>query len=249
MDVTSYLLEADAIISLAKLKTHSMMTYTGAVKNMFGAIPGTKKVECHYRMPSYESFADMLIDIVENLKPTLFIIDGVIGMEGDGPSAGNPRKIGVIIASKNGHEADLLASSIVGIPAQKIPTLRAAIARGLCPASASKLDVVGVNPALFTVNDFKFPDHINFGFFNNRKLLKQLVKPLGWMLQTHPEVNLKKCIGCGKCYESCPPHAISMKDAHPSIDREKCIRCFCCQELCPVAAMRIHRSRLIRFLK
>ena len=138
MDVTSYLLDADAIISFGKLKTHSMMTYTGAVKNMFGAIPGTKKVEYHYRMPSYEAFADMLVDIVENLKPRLFIIDGIVGMEGDGPSSGDPRRIGAIIASQNGHEADLLASSLIGLTPDRIPTLKAAIARDLCPDSISK---------------------------------------------------------------------------------------------------------------
>ena len=128
---TAWLQKADAVIDLCKLKTHGMMGLTCAVKNFFGVIPGTQKPEFHYRFPRAEDFADMLVDLYEYVAPKLCICDAVIGMEGNGPTQGMPRKIGCLLAGTNGHQLDAVAAGLIGMTVQDIPTLRAAAARGL----------------------------------------------------------------------------------------------------------------------
>ena len=134
---TAWLTKADAVVDLCKLKTHGMMGLTCAVKNFFGAIPGMIKPEFHYRYPNPADFADMLVDLYEYFKPRLCVCDAVIGMEGNGPTQGRPRRIGCLLAAKNGHLLDLAAADLIGLGSAEVPTLRAAIARGLCPGALS----------------------------------------------------------------------------------------------------------------
>ena len=108
---TSYLDDADVIINLCKLKTHGMMGMSNAVKNMFGIIPGTVKPEFHFKFPDHNDFADMLIDLNESFKPHLCICDAVTGMEGNGPTSGTPRDIGLIAASENPYKLDLVCAN------------------------------------------------------------------------------------------------------------------------------------------
>ena len=96
---TAMLADADKVISVSKLKTHGMMTFTGAVKNQFGTVPGTKKAEYHFRMPAAADFADALIDICLAAHPVLCFMDGILAMEGNGPTGGTPRQIGAVLAS------------------------------------------------------------------------------------------------------------------------------------------------------
>ncbi|NLB40860.1 MAG: DUF362 domain-containing protein, partial [Clostridiales bacterium] len=123
---------ADAVINIAKLKTHGMTLYTGAVKNLFGVVPGTTKAEYHLRMKKLEDFSNMLVDISTYIKPVLSIMDAVVGMEGQGPSAGEPRKIGGILASASPYALDVVSASLVGIPLDRICTIQRAKERGLC---------------------------------------------------------------------------------------------------------------------
>jgi uncharacterized protein (DUF362 family) len=135
VDAAGFILQADAVVSFAKLKTHVFMNYTGAVKNLLGIVPGTVKAEYHHRFCSTEDFADMLVDVSEFVKPRLSIIDAVVCMEGNGPSGGEPRFVGAIIASTNPHHADLVGAELIGLDAYSVPTLKAAIDRNLCPKS------------------------------------------------------------------------------------------------------------------
>ena len=151
---TAYLDDADAIIDVCKLKTHGMMGMSCAAKNFFGTIPGTMKPEYHFRYPTYEAFADMLIDLNDYFKPRLAVCDAVVGMEGNGPTAGTPRKIGCLLVSPSTHKLDLVAASIIGLTKEKVPTLQAAHRRGLIPENAEDLAVSG-DPAAFFVPDFK----------------------------------------------------------------------------------------------
>ena len=126
MQIIKIAREVDFVVSAAKLKTHGMMTYTGAVKNLFGVIPGLVKADYHLRLNSVDNFADHLVDICEAVKPVFSIIDGIDGMEGDGPSAGEKRHVGLIMASDSPYALDEVASSIIGIEPMMVPTVRAA---------------------------------------------------------------------------------------------------------------------------
>ena len=252
IDVARFVKEADAVISVAKLKTHGMMGYTGAAKNLFGVIPGTMKAEYHYRMPNTAAFAAMLVDLAEYVSPALSIIDAVTGMEGDGPSHGDPRFVGGLIASTSPHYADLVGSTLMGLSPEAVPTLKEAISRGLCPAALSEKDVAGESISSLAVPDYKTIPPVkplSSDFVHQKAWLKPFSKVVRGVLEQRPQVDPKLCVGCGECARACPPKAIRIENRLPQIDREKCIRCFCCQELCPRAAMKIHRSRIARVVQ
>ena len=239
---TSWLKEADAIINFAKLKTHGMMSMSAAVKNMFGAIPGTMKPEYHYRFSNTKDFANALIDIDEFFKPTLSIVDGVVGMEGNGPTVGDPRQIGIIACSRSPYDLDCALASVIGLSADRIPTVQLAIERGL-GKELSDIIIAG-DGAGVKIPDFKNIERANGVEFLpallgvKSKLLGRLVKAA---LSSRPKLIPSECVGCRNCEGSCPAHAITMKQRKPRIDRNECIRCFCCQEFCPKGALKVHR--------
>ena len=247
---TAWLDEADAIIDFCKLKTHGMMAMSGAAKNMFGVIPGTAKPEYHYRFPDPDRFADMILDLDEYFKPVLSITDGVIGMEGNGPTAGTPRKIGVIIASDSPHAADLIGAEIIGLKAAEVPTLQAAIRRGMIPETPEELQITG-DWKPFTVPDYQLvqtthslrfnkDSHTFFGRISSTFMDKALA--------SRPVLKPEECVGCKECYKICPAKAITMKNHKPVIDRNACIRCFCCQEFCPKGALKVKRTWIAKLL-
>lgn len=241
---TEYLDEADAIIDFCKLKSHGMLGMSAAVKNLFGTIPGLKKPEVHYKFQNDAEFADMLVDLNEYFKPRLAICDAVVGMEGNGPTAGTPRQIGAIIASKSTYYADVVGAELIGMNIDGLPTLQAAYERGFAPASSKNLRVYGDIRAL-TVDDFKAPPVRGLSFMRKGNVLHFISKAA---LEHKPTLKKRLCVGCGKCARICPAKAIEMKNKKPHINREKCIRCFCCQEFCPRAAMVAHRPLAAKVL-
>ena len=248
---TAYLDDCDYIIDFCKLKTHGMMGLTGGCKNMFGAIPGTDKPEYHYRYPNPTDFSRMLVDINAYFKPVLTICDGVMAMEGNGPSQGKPRKMGLLAASGSPHKLDLVLAALIHMKREDVPTLAAAYERGLIPASVKELSV-SEGWEKFICPDFEtigakrgilFTDE-RAGFFGRLK-----ARALKAAVQPRPQVNPDDCIGCGECAKVCPAKAITMVDRKPSIDYSKCIRCFCCQEFCPIGAMKVKRTALSRLME
>ena len=247
---TAWLDNADAIIDFCKLKTHGMMAMSGAAKNMFGVVPGTAKPEYHYRYPDPDRFADMIVDLNDYFKPILSITDGVVGMEGNGPTAGTPRKIGVIIASDSPHAADLVGADIIGLKTEDVPTLQAAVRRGLIPKTPEELDVVG-DWKPFIVPDYQRVEtthslrfnkdaHTFFGRISSTFMDKALA--------SRPVLHPDECVGCKECFKICPANAIEMVNKKPVIDRKKCIRCFCCQEFCPKGALKVKRTWIAKLL-
>lgn len=240
-DIINPIAKADVVISVAKLKTHGQMIYSGAVKNLFGALPGLTKPEFHYRYPEKADFGSMLVDLCETIKPAISFIDGIVGMEGNGPTGGKPKKLGLVFAGTNPHAADLAACSFIGFDPQKIPTLAEAAARGLCPKDASELTLCGDGADAETVK-FLLPDSIALEF--GGKLPGFLSRPIAKLLTPRPEIIEKSCVGCGKCAESCPQHTIKLENGKAVIGYSSCIKCFCCHEMCPKRSIRIKRFGL-----
>lgn len=239
--------KVDKVISISKLKTHGMMTFTGAVKNMFGIVPGILKAEYHYRFKDYESFSNALVDICIAVKPVLSFMDGIVGMEGNGPTAGTPREVGVVIASNSPYHLDIVATSIIGLNASKVPTIQRCIERGLCEGNLDDIELLGDNINDFSINDFIVPEAKNTELLKGR-VPKFLEGIIGKQLQPKPVFNYKGCVGCGDCAESCPPKVIDMVNKKPVVNLDGCIRCFCCQELCPAETIDIHRPLLMKLL-
>jgi uncharacterized protein (DUF362 family)/Pyruvate/2-oxoacid:ferredoxin oxidoreductase delta subunit len=242
LTVLKPLVDADFIIDLPKLKTHGQMLYTGAIKNMFGAIPGTEKAEYHLRMHHYRDFANTLIDIYLSVKPGLVLMDAVTAMEGMGPSNGTPRDLGLLLASDNGFDLDLAAATLIHINPEWIPVLAEGVKRGYCKDSVDLIQVVGEDLKSGIVYDFKTPpyDTLHRIDFTQRSLFGKAFQ----IFTPYPRFHLDKCIGCGICSKSCPPQVIQMEDKLPRVDLNRCIRCFCCQELCPEGAIDIKRRLL-----
>ena len=245
---TAWLDWADAVVNVCKLKTHGMMGMSCAAKNLFGVVPGTVKPEYHFRYPEPRDFADMLVDLDDFVHPRLNICDAIVGMEGNGPTAGTPREIGAVLASPNPHALDLACAHIIGLRAQEVPTLVAARERGYIPEAAEALDIAG---ELFTVPDYRLVARRSSLEFTH-----PIPGPLGALagramrrlMRARPGLSARLCVGCGKCAQVCPAHAIQMRRGLPRIDRGACICCFCCQEFCPRGAMRVRRTGVARLL-
>lgn len=243
---TSYLDGADAIINFCKLKSHGMMGMSCAAKNMFGTVPGIIKPEYHYRFPKYSDFANMLLDLDEYFHPVLSIADAVVGMEGNGPTAGTPRPIGCLIASHSPHTLDAVAARIIGLDPLGIPTVAAAVERGLVPKDVNEVGVIG-DVRKFYLTDFETVTEkrsLEFTGSGKNPIKRLFGKIAGAILKTRPVLKKDLCIGCGVCKNICPARAIVIKDKKAVIDRSLCIRCFCCQEFCPKSAMKVRRTAL-----
>lgn len=247
---TGYLDDCDYIINVAKLKSHGMMGMSCAAKNMFGSVPGLLKPEYHYRFPRYEDFADMLLDLDQYFCPVISLADGILGMEGNGPTAGEPRQIGCLLASASPHCLDLAAAAILGMKKEDVPTLEAAYRRGLIPANVEELSLIGDISGL-VLSDFKrVADHTSLAFTGTGKGPIAKIKGafLSRVLTTKPALKSDLCVGCGVCAGICPAKAIVIEKGKAKIDRQKCIRCFCCQEFCPKSAMKVKSSWLMQLL-
>lgn len=240
-NIITPIVHADVVISAAKLKTHGQMTYSGAVKNLFGVIPGLMKPEFHYRFPEKLDFGSMIVDLCETVKPAISFIDGIEGMEGNGPTGGTPKKFGFVFAGTNPHAVDLAACSKIGFGSNDIPTLTEAVKRGLCPPDVSGLTLCGDGAQAEKVK-FKAPDSVSLDFLADLPAFLRV--PLGKMFTPHPSIIKRACVGCGKCAESCPQHTITISGRKAHIDYSKCIRCFCCHEMCPQRAIKIKRFKL-----
>jgi uncharacterized protein (DUF362 family)/NAD-dependent dihydropyrimidine dehydrogenase PreA subunit len=233
--VSKAVMEADILISLPKFKTHSLTQITGAIKNMFGILVGGEKGRMHAVSGNYKNFSELLVDIYQIRPPDLIIMDSIVGMEGNGPSSGELRNIGKIIASDDGVAMDSVMATMMGKRPEKIHMLKVAKERGIGETDISKMEIMG---EVVELEKFQMPStsicHIASWIGNNSFLRL--------FFDRKPVVLKDKCKGCGVCAEVCPVAGISLLNKLPVINRDKCIRCYCCQELCPNDAVELRRQ-------
>lgn len=238
----------DYIISLGKVKTHCMTSMSGGVKNLFGCIPGLQKPELHYQFKKKEDFCGMLVDLAETVSPHLTILDGVESMEGDGPSAGQKRKTDFLIACESPFLLDRLLCRMLGFSPDDVPTVRESIQRDLCPEDVREVETVNIGSVPLIIPGYRKPSSKSVDFTGNAPSF--LAKPIRFLgdrfFIPRPMIQRGKCVGCGKCAESCPAKTIRIIDKKAKIQYDNCIRCFCCHEMCPVKAIDVKRSGLAR---
>jgi uncharacterized protein (DUF362 family)/ferredoxin len=239
--VAKPVLDADAIINLPKLKTHSLTLLTCALKNMFGVMPGFRKGEQHKLYPKPAEFAAMLVHLYKLVTPSLTIVDAALAMEGNGPSSGTPKWLGLLMAGEDGVAIDAAAARIMGFPGGFIDTTRIAADMGLGEGSYEGLRLAG-DAAESRAEGFALPSN------RVHKLIpRPLVRLMAPLVSVKPVIMPSKCIGCGFCAESCPVKTIKKDGAVYRIVDKNCIKCLCCHELCPESSIEIKLSRLARF--
>ena len=231
---------ADKIISLAKMKTHSLTGVSGAVKNMFGCVVGPSKAQFHLRMPRQNDFAQMLIDLQQTIKPCLQIVDGIVGMEGAGPRNGTPIKSSVIIVGKSAFAVDKIMADLMGMDGLKLPVSKLALEQDLLRHDQE------LDPGERILIK-KFERANNYTSLTDR-VPKLLVSIAQRQLTLRPVIK-SNCLVCQRCLKQCPPQAITLQKEKLVIDYDKCIRCYCCQEFCPVNAIELQAGIALKIIK
>lgn len=237
-------LDAEVIVVVSKAKTHLFTGYSGAVKNLFGVIPGLEKPVFHARFKNPQKFAEMLLDLNTAVRPALHIMDAVVGMEGDGPMSGSPRPIGAVLAGADPTAIDVVTARLMGMDPAGIGTIRGAAERGWISPDFREVQVIGDDQAAVTVSDFRKPSTHPAGptvGFVNRQVLRFLQKR-GTDIRPTPVPDPGRCTGCGRCVRACPVSAIGIEKGRAVIDESACIRCYCCHEMCENRAIELRQG-------
>ena len=233
--VARALFECDLVLNLPVFKTHSLTILTGAIKNLFGIIPGDHKSTLHGKATTAARFAELLVDIYQAVPiPVFHIMDALRGMDGQqGPGGGRVLNIGKLLAARNGVALDAVMALMAGTEPRRIPTLRIAGERGLGPIDPDDIDIHG---------DFERIRGFQLPASGLTDVLTMFVAVLFPMFRREPVLDRGVCTKCGRCAEVCPVHAIKL-GPWPVVDRKRCISCFCCAEMCPTNAMTISTAR------
>jgi len=241
--ITRYVFDSDCIISVPKFKTHSITILTGAIKNMYGTIPGLYKAECHSRAPKEEAFAKIIAKVFSISKPHLSVVDGIMAMEGDGPSAGVVRKMGLVMAGSDAVAIDSCLAKIVGLDPEDVLVTKEARIMGLGESNVSKIELAGDDMQEFITEDFKLPQTITL-----RMIPNALANGIAGMIRFKPFIDSSICTRCNLCKITCPVSAITIDKNYCRIDYKKCVRCMCCHEVCPYKAISIKRNMLTKLV-
>ena len=245
--ISPRVLEADFILNLPKLKTHSFTVFKGAVKNMFGVIPIGFRHRYHRKFIRNDVFSRMLVDIYSCVPPHLTVMDGIVAMEGEGPSTGNKKKVGVIIASRDAVAVDAVASKITGFNPMNIYTTQDAHERGLGIGRIEDIEIAGENIQDVEVRDFKHSTAAIALF--RRKLPSFLYAYFQNQLTLIPEIITKKCTACLECVNICPRGAAKPEEDFVRIDKDLCIHCMCCHEVCRFQAIKLKQRPIGKIIR
>lgn len=252
-EVIDPIAHAEVIVNLCKMKSHGLLTQSGAAKNFFGVIPGVLKVEMHARFPEPRDFSGMLCDLNEMLhegREILHICDGIIAMEGNGPTGGTPRKAGVVLVSRNPFNLDLAAAKIMNMEGRS-ELASEAIERSWSPENADGVSYTARKPDDFILSDFVLPDSSKSSTL--KKLLTFGDGRFAHLIEPRPKINKKNCRGCGECMRNCPQKTISMVEGkngkkRAQINKKNCIKCYCCQEMCPFDGVKIKKNPIVKLV-
>jgi uncharacterized protein (DUF362 family)/Pyruvate/2-oxoacid:ferredoxin oxidoreductase delta subunit len=243
LEMVTPAIEADVILNLPKFKTHVYTRLTGAVKNLFGLIPGLIKPAYHAKLGDVRRFSAMLVDVMEAADPDLSIVDGIWAMEGDGPGAGRRRDLGLIVAGESPAAVDAVLGRIMGIDPFSVLTTAECAQRGLLRPDLSDVATVGLAEAEFRAEGMAVPElgEAAVSFARFPFWLKPALPAAKWLLTTRPEVEKSSCVGCGDCVRVCPVEAIRLRGGQARIGYARCLRCYCCHETCPRRAIVLRR--------
>jgi uncharacterized protein (DUF362 family)/NAD-dependent dihydropyrimidine dehydrogenase PreA subunit len=230
VSVSPAVLEADVVISLPKFKTHGLTILTGAIKNSYGYLPGAQKARLHKAAGNPQRFHEVVVEVFRLRVPDLFIVDAVVGMEGNGPASPDLREIGLIMASDNGVAMDAVMATMMGLEPGRLRFLQKAQELGLGSYDVSNMEIIG---ELKILPDFKLPPAGGEAISQNQAIQEMMHSRTLLRPQADPDL----CTGCGTCVDQCPVSALSMDGDLPRVDTDTCITCFCCQEICPEKAM------------
>jgi len=245
--IANGVLDCEGLISLPKMKTHGLERFTGAVKNQFGCVVGMRKGEFHVKLPDATDFAKMLVDLNSYVKPRLYIMDGIVAMEGNGPRGGSPRPMNVLLFSTDPIALDATASRMINLNPLFVPTTLVGSETGAGNYKEEDIELVG-DP---------LKDFICMDFNVERSAVKsvkkgRMVQFLNNRLVAKPYILEEKCNQCGTCVQSCPVEGKAVnwlegdKTKPPVYDYSKCIKCYCCQEMCPESAIVLKDPLIIK---
>ncbi|MBD3385121.1 DUF362 domain-containing protein [candidate division KSB1 bacterium] len=245
--IANGVLQCDGLISLAKLKTHGFQKYTGCIKNQFGCIPGLRKSEFHFKLTDAFDFARMLVDLDRFIRPRLYIMDAITGMEGNGPQNGSPAEMNVLLFSTDPVALDATACRMIELDPLRVPVIRVAAEAGIGAHAQKDIELSGDSLP-------SYPD-----FDVDRKPLrpyrtKGIRQFLSQIITLKPVIRRERCIKCGKCVEVCPtdPKAVDWPQKNhgqpPQHDYKLCIRCYCCQEVCPEDAIGLKKPLMRKII-
>lgn len=247
VDILKPVREADGVISVPKLKTHTQTVITGATKVLYGVIPGLAKTGYHAKLPDKGDFNEMLIDLLCIVNPRLSVMDGILGMEGNGPSVGTPRWGRVIVASPNSVAVDIVCAEIMGLPPRKVPLLETGVARGLSPGSVEGLELCGDPLDDVKAGAWKIPaSRVGVMEYLAERVPPRVLRRMGTLLVRRPAPDRERCSACGECVLNCPQQCIKIRNDRLTIDYSRCISCFCCAETCPNKAIGVKEPLLSR---
>lgn len=232
VSVSRAIVEADIVISLPKFKTHGLTVMTGAIKNSYGILPGAQKARLHKIAGNPPRFHDLVVEVFKLRVPDLYIIDAVVGMEGNGPASPELREIGLILAADNAVALDAVMATMMGLDPGRLRFLLNAVDAGL---GAWNMDEISIDGDLVRLKNFKLPPLGGEAIQDNAVVQDMLESKT----QLTPQADPDGCTACGTCVEQCPAEALSMPDDLPQADMERCVTCFCCQEICPEKAMEL----------
>ena len=243
MPISRQVFDCDRIISVPKMKTHGVTILTCAVKNMFGTVTGLFKAECHSKAPKAEEFSKIIAKVYSISRPHLTVLDGIVAMEGDGPAAGDLRKMNLVMASHDAVAIDSCVAKIMGLNPLDILTTKEAYKMGLGEADLLRIETPGDDINSFIANDFKLPKTTML------KLIPDAIASgLSSLIRFKPYIDELVCTRCNLCKITCPVSAITIDKKKCKIDYHKCVRCLCCHEVCPYKAIYIKRNVLTKLV-
>lgn len=236
--LAAWLDKCDCVVNIPKFKTHELTLLTGAIKNLFGLVWKTHKTELHKKYFYVNDFSKVLVDVYEEVRPALTVIDGVIAMEGDGPgTSGKLRNLGLLFAGSDCVALDSVLASIMGIEPSCVLTTKEAAIRNLGVADIKSIVMVGENLEDVTPSPFILPSTSP-----KMKIPRPIIQIAKKLIRYYPCIEQDNCIKCASCIKACPNKAITMKKDKLIFDYSKCTACFCCQEVCPNAAIKVKKN-------